>query len=148
MSKKVSKRVEMGEIGWKSKNAISPMWKKHQNLRNGATMMPLVSQSMGLQYGQTPKYLHCAHTALKAPPLSPTKFLWFFFALLQRYGPKLGLCMLKFVQTRTQRLEILAYPPENMVEKMFATFLSWGSLGHLIVRAFPRGVPGGSSGGT
>ena len=27
-------------------------------------------------------------------------------------------------------------------------FLSWGSLGHLILRAFPRGVPGGSSGGT
>ena len=26
--------------------------------------------------------------------------------------------------------------------------LSWGSLGHLILRAFPRGVLGGSSGGT
>ena len=36
-------------------DAISKMWKKHQNLRHGATMMPLVSQSMGLQYGQTPK---------------------------------------------------------------------------------------------
>ena len=30
----------------------------------------------------------------------------------------------------------------------FATFLSWGGLGHLILRAFPRGVLGGSSGGT
>ena len=30
----------------------------------------------------------------------------------------------------------------------FATFLSWGSLGHLILRVFPRGVLGGSSGGT
>ena len=27
-----------------------------------------VSQSMGLQYGQTPKQLHCVRTALKAPP--------------------------------------------------------------------------------
>ena len=32
--------------------------------------------------------------------------------------------------------------------RWFATFLSWGSLGHLILRAFPRGVLGGSSGGT
>ena len=32
--------------------------------------------------------------------------------------------------------------------RQFATFLSWGSLGHLLLRAFPRGVPGGSSGGT
>ena len=30
------------------------MWKKHQNLHHGATMMPLVSQGMGLQYGKTP----------------------------------------------------------------------------------------------
>ena len=34
------------------------------------------------------------------------------------------------------------------VVPQFATFLSWGSLGHLILRAFPRGVLGGSSGGT
>ena len=32
--------------------------------------------------------------------------------------------------------------------KSIATFLSWGSLGHLILRAFPRGVLGGSSGRT
>ena len=28
------------------------------------------------------------------------------------------------------------------------TYLSWGSLGHLILRAFRRGVLGGSLGGT
>ena len=32
--------------------------------------------------------------------------------------------------------------------KSIATFLSWGGLGHLILRAFPRGVLGGSSGRT
>ena len=32
--------------------------------------------------------------------------------------------------------------------RWFAPFLSLGSLGHLILRAFPRGVLGGSSGGT
>ena len=32
--------------------------------------------------------------------------------------------------------------------RWFATFLSWGSLGHLTLRVFPRGVLGGSSGGT
>ena len=30
-----------GEIGWISKNAVSPMWKKHQNLCNRVPMMPL-----------------------------------------------------------------------------------------------------------
>ena len=38
----------------------------------GATMVPLVSPSMGLYYGQTPKQLHCARTALSAPPISCT----------------------------------------------------------------------------
>ena len=32
--------------------------------------------------------------------------------------------------------------------RYFATFLSWGSLGHLILRALPRGLLGGSLGGT
>ena len=32
--------------------------------------------------------------------------------------------------------------------RWFASFLSWGSLGHLILRVFLRGVPGGSSGRT
>ena len=32
--------------------------------------------------------------------------------------------------------------------RLFATFLSWGSLGHLILRAVPRGMLGGSSEGT
>ena len=36
----------------------------------------------------------------------------------------------------------------SLFASQFATFLSWGSLGHLILRAFPRGVLGGSSGGT
>ena len=32
------------------------------------TIMPKVQQSMGFYYGQTSKELHCARTALKAPP--------------------------------------------------------------------------------
>ena len=36
----------------------------------------------------------------------------------------------------------------DVKETQFATFLSWGSLGHVILRAFPMGVPGASSGGT
>ena len=32
------------------------------------TMMPKVPQRMGFYYGQTPKHLHYARTALKAPP--------------------------------------------------------------------------------
>ena len=31
--------------------------------------------------------------------------------------------------------------------RWFATFLTWGSLRHLILRAFPRGVSGGLFGG-
>ena len=31
--------------------------------------------------------------------------------------------------------------------RWFATFLSWGTLGHLIIKAFPKGVLGGSSWG-
>ena len=34
------------------------------------TMMPKVPQSMGFYYGQTPKELHCARTALKAPHMN------------------------------------------------------------------------------
>ena len=36
-------------------------------------MMPLVSQSMGLQYSQTPKWLHCATCA---PLVHPLKGHW------------------------------------------------------------------------
>ena len=48
--------------GWKSNNAISPILKKHQNLCHGATMMPLLSESMGLDYSKTLKqfFAHCA----------------------------------------------------------------------------------------
>ena len=56
-----------------------------------------------------------------------------------------------FLRVATNAL-FMAFPDVHDVcyvkGRWFATFLSWGSLGHLILRAFPRGVLGGSSGGT
>ena len=56
-----------------------------------------------------------------------------------------------FLRVATNAL-FMAFPDVHDVcyvqGRWFATFLSWGSLGHLILRAFPKGVLGGSSGGT
>ena len=56
-----------------------------------------------------------------------------------------------FLRVATNAL-FMAFPVVHDVcyvkGRWFETFLSWGSLGHLILRAFPRGVLGGSSGGT
>ena len=51
-----------------------------------------------------------------------------------------------FLRVATNAL-FMAFPDVHDVcyvqGRWFATFLSWGSLGHLILRAFPRGVLGG-----
>ena len=56
-----------------------------------------------------------------------------------------------FLRVATNAL-LMAFPDVHDVcyvqGRWFAIFLSWGSLGHLILRAFPRGVLEGSSGGT
>ena len=56
-----------------------------------------------------------------------------------------------FLRVATNAL-FMAFPVVHDVcyvkGREFASFLSWGSLGHLVLRAFPRGLLGGSSGGT
>ena len=44
------------------------MWKKQQNNCYQTTLMPLLSQSMGFQYGQMPKSLHCTPGILHSTP--------------------------------------------------------------------------------
>ena len=38
-------------------------------------MMAKIPQGMGFYFGQTPKQLHCAHTALKPPPTNE-RYKW------------------------------------------------------------------------
>ena len=72
-------------------------------------------------------------------------------------GDVCALCCTKFDPEKMSmcdkcELQFMAFPDVHDVfyvkGRWLATFLSWGSLGHLILRAFPRGVLGGSSGGT
>ena len=59
------------------------------------------------------------------------------------------MCVLLRVVTNALFMALLVVHDVCYVKgRQFATFLSWGSLGHLILRVFPRGVPGGLSGGT
>ena len=65
MSKKVCKRVEMGEIVLKSKNTISPMWKKHQNLLSNNIDAPSITKYGSLVRLDTQIVAlraHCART--------------------------------------------------------------------------------------
>ena len=66
------------------------------------------------------------------------------------YWRSMGLCYANppFSQLAKVLTKIALKGARVVLCTQFATFLSWGSLGHLILRAFPRGVLGGSSGGT